>query len=128
MDIDTLMSGDGLNDQGVAEIIGKVIALLSDEKFWCQGFQSADAQGNWVKITSDKAVSFSISGAIGLVSKPAGVVPPHMLRFLDQFLMEFLGRDEKAGIMNEKDIGWFNDNYDHETMMKFLYAAQRRVS
>ena len=43
-------------------------------------------------------------------------------------VMDFLGRDEPVGIYNEHDLGWFNDNFDYESVVDFLHEAYGRVS
>jgi hypothetical protein len=129
MDIHTFLSGDDLTDgQTVAEILERVIRLLEDGTHWHQGTVALDADNNLVKANSPLAVSFSLEGALGRMCNSAGVVSPNILRLMDQLLLEFLGRAEPAGIMNEHDLGWFNDNFDHESIMAFLHEAHRRIS
>ena len=128
MNIDMLMSGDGMTEgQSVADILHKAVLLLEDEDRWCQDFTAQDADGNWVASSSPLATRFSIAGAVGISSNAAGFLSPHILRFLDQLVVEYLGTDEPAGVYNEHDTGWFNDNFDHESVMGFLHEAHRRA-
>lgn len=104
--------------QSLPEILQRVIQLLSDETKWCQGAFAMSADGQRVKAGSPEAVAWSIEGAVGVCSNEYGVIPPNILKYLDQLVFGLTGKDET--------VGWYNDRSTHENMLRFLHEALRR--
>ena len=121
------------NGQTVAEILQRALAVLQDEDRWCREYRATDAEWNRVDIVSPAAVRFSIEGAVGRVANDVGIIPPFILRYLDEFVLYYLGlighltTPSTAGIMEERDVAWFNDSYMHEHIVAFLEQAHRRA-
>lgn len=121
-DCDALMTG-----LSPVEIWSGVCETLSDPNSWCQGAKAMDATGCMVRPMDPDAVFFSIEGAVAYHSNLVGVVPPYMLRLLDQYVLDFLNIGEPAGIWNEHDIGWFNDYATHDTVVRYLDYVRSRL-
>lgn len=102
-----------------ARVLLGAIQLLGHYPNWCQGAPAVSADGRRVKPGSPEAVAWGIDGAIGKLSNPIGLIPPNYIWYLDQLVLEKTGRDD--------GIGWFNDTFDHATIIDFLAEAYRRL-
>jgi hypothetical protein len=107
------------NGKTLDVILLEVIALIGDYRFWCQDAQACTTDRRPVRPRDPNATFWSIEGAIGYVSNQAGVVPPFIVRYLDALVLEITG----CGM----GVGWFNDTYDHGTVIDFLEEAYRRL-
>jgi len=124
------------NGKSLADIIDTAIRLIDDPNHHCRGAQARDAKGKPVKAGHPSAAELSLEGAVARACNDMGILPPHMMKWLDALLIDFLElMDEEnpnqpalPGIMEPRDIGWFNDHYDHEVIMNFLHEAYRRAS
>ena len=124
------------NGKSLADIIDTAIRLIDDPNHHCRGAAARDTNGKPVRAGHPSAVSFSLEGAVAFGCNDLGILPPHLMRWLDTLLIVFLdlrSEDDKnqlalPGIMEPRDIGWFNDHYDHQVVMDFLHEAYRRVS
>jgi hypothetical protein len=105
--------------QTIHEILVKALSLLSDETKWCQLAIALNKDCRKEKINSRNAVAWSIEGAIGLSSNPYGIIPPFILKGLDELVHELTGKDET--------VGWFNDHHNHEAVLGFMQEAIRRA-
>jgi hypothetical protein len=108
-----------IEDKSPSDIILSALVLLGDYNNWCQGAQAVTAAGRKTRPGSPDAVAWSIEGAVGKVSNPAGIVPPTLIYLLDTLVQEDTGSD--------LGVGWFNDTYDHGTVIDFLEEAYRRL-
>ena len=109
-----LTAGKALRD-----IFLSVIVLLGEYHNWCQGAYALTSDCRRVKNNSAEAVAWSIEGAIGKLSNPAGIVPPYIIQWLDTLALELTACDQ--------GVGWFNDTFDHGTIIDFLEEAYRRL-
>jgi hypothetical protein len=110
------------------QILGGVRSLLRDEGRWCQQAQARDSVGRTVRTHSPDAAAWSIEGAVARSSNNVGIVPPSMLGLLDQMVIDFLGLGTEAGIWEDRDVSWFNDNFDHASVLEFLGYVGERVA
>jgi hypothetical protein len=129
MDIQALLQHcDTLTDgQSLLQILQRATAILENHLSWCQGAKALNASKQSVRIASPGAVALSIEGAIGRVSNSAGIVPPFILKYLDALVLELVGEPGEPSVYNEHDTGWFNDSFDHESILQLLYLAQQRL-
>lgn len=129
MDLQTLLQQcDSLTDgQTLLEIFQRAYALIEDPARWCQGALARDGSGRSVKAASPVAAAVSIEGAIGRSSNAYGVIPPSILRYLDALVLEVIGEPGEPSIYNDHDTGWFNDSFDHDSVLQLLYLAQQRL-
>lgn len=137
--LQSFMAGEWLTEeQSLSQILRKTIALLEDPARWTTEALARDASGERVSIADPSAVMFSIEGALARASNDVGVVPPAILHVLDQELLDYLGlttlidevdtrQPAVAGILEERDLGWFNDSYSHEEILKFLRDVLSRT-
>ena len=102
-----------------ADILLGAIVLLGHYPNWCQGKVAVSTDGRCVKTSSPEAVAWSIEGAVAKLSNPQGIAPPNLLWYLDHLVYVLTGRDE--------GVGWYNDYYDHGTVIDFLIEAYRRL-
>jgi len=139
--LQSLLEGEWLTEgQTLPQILVKTAAVL--EQGWTSQAQARNAYGERVHPSDETAVMFSIEGAVARASNDIGFVPPPVLRILDQEVLNYLGLtrliyDEDnnvtdtrepavAGIMEERDVAWFNDNYTYEEILKFFdYVISR---
>lgn len=110
------------------QILGDVRSLLHDEECWCQQAQARDLKGRTVRTHSPDAAAWSIEGAVAKYSNNVGVVPPSMLGLLDQMVIDFLGFGTEVGIWEDRDVSWFNDNFDHASVLDFLDYVGERIA
>lgn len=129
MDIQALLQHcDTLTDgQSLLEILQRATAILENPLYWCQGAKALSASMGCIGIASPNAVALSIEGAIGRVSNSAGIVPPFILKYLDAVVLELVGEPGEPSVYNEHDTGWFNDSFDHESILQLLYLAQQKL-
>jgi hypothetical protein len=108
------------NDPGaIAELILKAIVLLGDYNNWCQGDAAAlTADCRRTRPASPEAVAWTIEGALAKFS-PHGVLTPKVLWYMDWLVFEKTGRED--------GVAWFNNMYDHGTIIDFLEEAYRRL-
>jgi len=110
------------------EILTDAFALLSADGRWCQGAHALRADGYAVRPNNGWAVAFSIEGALAHCSNQAGIVPPTLIRLMDQMVLDFLSIGTTAGIWEDRDVGWFNDTFDHASVVELLDYTCRRLA
>jgi hypothetical protein len=127
----SLLDGAWLTDeQSLGQILNKTIAILEDPRRWTIEAQARDQHNRKVHIDDPTAVSFSIEGALALASNDIGVVPPPVLRILDQEMLDYCGFERRAvaGIMEERDLGWYNDAYTHDDILTFMRTMSAKYN
>jgi hypothetical protein len=107
--------------------------LITDVYVWTQHARARDASGRNCKPNDPRACSWSMNGAIAVVSNPHGVTPPFLLRRLDFMVME-LGKVNRlfpqqgephhatcAEVWESSDD--FNDFRTHADVLNLMDAA-----
>ena len=108
------------------EIIQFVREDLRLEQAWCQKALARDHGGHPVRPNDPRVEALSIEGAVARCSNKVGIVPPSMMRLLDQMVIDFLSLGTEVGIWEDRDVSWFNDNFDHASVLEFLdYVLER---
>lgn len=102
------------------EILADVLQLLSEEDRWAWGCLARRTGGRPCKPSHPEVQWFSIAGALAHCSNQVGVVPPSLLRLMDQMVIDFLELGTEVGIWEDRDVGWFNDTFDHKSVVDLL--------
>ena len=92
--------------------------VLYDRELWTQHAQARDQFGNMVRINDPQAVMWDVEGACGKVANPYGIVPPMIIKILDQIVQDIWNTEE--------DAGWLNDHRTYEHVLILLEEAERR--
>ena len=101
----------------VVETLRIARCFLSQPGIWTIGAFARDAAGNKVKPNSPKACQFSLHGAIAVSCNKRGIIPPFIIKLLDDIVQEWnLG--ERASD--------YNDERPIEMVLALLDAAITR--
>ena len=138
---DTLVSG-----QTLPQIIDKAIRLIEDPVYWC-GAHTACIRTHTTtesgieytidtpcRINDPSATCLNAEGAVARACNNHGILPPFLIKLLDQLTLEYLqanGRswiDEESGAWNPYTIGWFGEYYNHTEALNLLHHIYGRVS
>lgn len=133
------------NGQPIAEIIRKAAALIREPQYWCgrhtacilhEAKLSDGTQYQWCspcRINHPRAMRLNIEGAVGRACNNEGIIPPHLLRYLDESVLYYLrmrgvtGLEEEAGAWSPYDVGWFGEFYGHDHALGLLDEIYERL-
>lgn len=114
--------------RGPKDILTPALHLLLCEERWCQEAQACTAEGYVCRINDPQAAKYSIEGALAVCSNQVGVVPPSLMRLMDCMVIDFLELGTEAGIWEDRDVAWYNDHFDHLSIVELLEYTCWRVS
>jgi hypothetical protein len=114
--LNTLTSGKTL-----VEVLKCARALLDNEEHWAQGARARDERGRNVRPEDPSAVKWCLEGACARVSNNYGITPPDLLALFEQIVRDDYGIEDGNG-------SWWNDNRDHESMLRLLDDAVARLT
>jgi hypothetical protein len=132
--------------QSLAEIIHKAIVLIDDPSYWCGQHRACirehlNTQSGLpyivemqCRINDPRATCVNIEGAVARACNNLGVLPPFLIRYLDEAALAYLNTrgigafGTEPSIWNEYDVGWFGQQYGHEHAVNLLHEIYARVS
>jgi hypothetical protein len=119
MDLDSFLNAPGALTGGrdYTEVLNLAIELIADPVAWTQNAHARTADGETVKPSNPQAVCWCGLGAIAKCSNSLGIIPPQLIRYLDEFVeWKYPNRFE--------GFGDFNDYHSHEIVLGLLQEAR----
>lgn len=132
--------------QSPAQIFHKAIVLIEDPIYWCGAHKACirhfhttpDGRAYYwdvaCRINDPRATCVNVEGAVARACNNEGIIPPYLLRYLDESVLAYLkehnitGFGENCDAWNPYDIGWFCEYFGHEHAMNLLHEIYGRVS
>lgn len=128
--------------QTLAQIIHKAIVLIEEPEYWC-GQHRACIRQHFVKdgieywwdlpcrVNDPRATCVNIEGAVGRACNDEGIMPPFLLKYLDECVLAYLRKlganwvGETCDVWNPYDVGWFGETYGHDHALNLLHEIYR---
>lgn len=100
-------------------ILERAFSILKDPERWTQGGHARAPDGELVKPKDPRACKWCLLGAVAIESNELAMIPPPLMRFLDQMV---------AYIYGDKfvSVGEMNDYIDHDLLIDFMSKTMAR--
>lgn len=127
-----------ISNQAMRDIFLKAYELIKDPAGWCSHHRSCirtyAQTPSGVPYSCDipcrtgdeRATCLNLEGAVAVACNGLGILPPFIMRILDQAVLDFLKSHkvqippEDVGAWNPYDAGWFAEHYGHEHSLELL--------